>query len=99
MRADCCAHGVKGFFDNGGARPYIAWLAVAMPPSGYRCGIYARTDIDRGVHKAPANEQGIRSVSTAWGCSQAAASGCGGPHDNVGIRVEVHQRPSLPHLP
>ncbi len=27
-----------------------------VPPSGYMVGIYARTDIDRGVHKAPANE-------------------------------------------
>jgi phage tail sheath protein FI len=29
---------------------------VALPPSGFVAGIYARTDIDRGVHKAPANE-------------------------------------------
>ncbi len=27
-----------------------------MPPSGYVAGIYARTDTERGVHKAPANE-------------------------------------------
>jgi Bacteriophage tail sheath protein len=27
-----------------------------IPPSGHMLGIYARTDIDRGVHKAPANE-------------------------------------------
>jgi phage tail sheath protein FI len=29
---------------------------VPIPPSGHIVGIYARTDIDRGVHKAPANE-------------------------------------------
>ena len=29
---------------------------VNMPPSGYVAGIYARNDIERGVHKAPANE-------------------------------------------
>jgi hypothetical protein len=29
---------------------------VALPPSGAVLGIYARTDIERGVHKAPANE-------------------------------------------
>jgi phage tail sheath protein FI len=29
---------------------------IAMPPSGFICGIYARNDIQRGVHKAPANE-------------------------------------------
>lgn len=27
-----------------------------VPPSGHMVGIYARTDIERGVHKAPANE-------------------------------------------
>ncbi len=29
---------------------------VLMPPSGHVAGIYARTDSQRGVHKAPANE-------------------------------------------
>lgn len=29
---------------------------IALPPSGFVCGIYARNDITRGVHKAPANE-------------------------------------------
>ena len=29
---------------------------VALPPSGFLCGIYARSDIERGVFKAPANE-------------------------------------------
>jgi phage tail sheath protein FI len=29
---------------------------VISPPSGYVAGIYARTDAERGVHKAPANE-------------------------------------------
>jgi hypothetical protein len=27
-----------------------------IPPSGFVCGIYARNDAERGVHKAPANE-------------------------------------------
>ncbi len=27
-----------------------------LPPSGFTAGIYARSDIERGVHKAPANE-------------------------------------------
>jgi uncharacterized protein len=30
--------------------------SVAIPPSGHVAGIYARTDVERGVHKAPANE-------------------------------------------
>jgi phage tail sheath protein FI len=29
---------------------------IAVPPSGHLAGIYARVDIERGVHKAPANE-------------------------------------------
>jgi hypothetical protein len=29
---------------------------IAVPPSGAVCGVYARTDIARGVWKAPANE-------------------------------------------
>ncbi len=50
---------------------YYPWLSVAdprpagtgltVPPSAFMAGIYARTDIRRGVHKAPANET-IRSI-------------------------------------
>jgi uncharacterized protein len=29
---------------------------LTLPPSGFVAGIYARNDIERGVHKAPANE-------------------------------------------
>ena len=29
---------------------------VFLPPSGHVAGVYARTDTERGVHKAPANE-------------------------------------------
>lgn len=29
---------------------------IALPPSGAVCGVYARSDVERGVHKAPANE-------------------------------------------
>jgi phage tail sheath protein FI len=44
---------------------YFPWLRgrdaidpdqlVSIPPSGHMAGIYARTDSERGVHKAPAN--------------------------------------------
>jgi phage tail sheath protein FI len=33
-----------------------AGSTIVMPPSGHMAGIYARTDIERGVYKAPANE-------------------------------------------
>ena len=29
---------------------------LTLPPSGFICGIYARSDLERGVYKAPANE-------------------------------------------
>jgi phage tail sheath protein FI len=38
---------------------------MAMPPSGYIAGVWARNDSERGVHKAPANEpiRGINGVA------------------------------------
>lgn len=57
-------------FDTKYAAMYYPWLSIPdpypanladvhdypIPPSGHMLGVYARTDIDRGVHKAPANE-------------------------------------------
>ena len=38
------------------ANPWGNGASVAVPPSGHMAGIYARSDTERGVHKAPANE-------------------------------------------
>ncbi len=62
----------RGFFDSKYAALYHPWVIIldptqspargapparlALPPSGFVAGIYARSDIQRGVHKAPANE-------------------------------------------
>ncbi len=64
-------------FDTEYAALYYPWIRIIdptakrdpgappatldLPPSGATAGIYARSDIERGVHKAPANEvvQGI----------------------------------------
>lgn len=55
----------KESFDTNYAAIYHPWIecydattkkAEYFPPSGAVIGIYARTDIQRGVHKAPANE-------------------------------------------
>jgi hypothetical protein len=62
----------RGRFDSKYAALYHPWIVtldpleraaqgapprkLLLPPSGFVCGIYARTDIERGVHKAPANE-------------------------------------------
>lgn len=37
-------------------RDAIKGIPVLIPPGGHVAGIYARSDIERGVHKAPANE-------------------------------------------
>jgi len=51
--------------DSSRAALYFPWVRILdpltnqefdNPPSGHICGIYARTDIERGVYKAPANE-------------------------------------------
>ncbi|MDP9793198.1 phage tail sheath protein FI [Catenuloplanes nepalensis] len=66
--------GVQEFrepFDTSYAALYYPWLVapdpvtggdVELPPSGHLAGIYARVDVERGVHKAPANAivRGIR---------------------------------------
>ncbi|MCB0258572.1 MAG: phage tail sheath family protein [Calditrichaeota bacterium] len=50
--------------DTSYAAFYFPWIKVydprtnrdlLVPPSGHIAGIYAQTDVDRGVHKAPAN--------------------------------------------
>ena len=51
--------------DGGFAAVYAPWIELPAqpgtgaplpcPPSGHICGIYARTDATRGVHKPPAN--------------------------------------------
>ena len=51
-------------FDSSYAALYYPWVKVEgpdgnpmmVPPSGFVAGIYARNDVERGVHKAPANE-------------------------------------------
>ncbi|TVR60014.1 MAG: phage tail sheath protein [Gemmatimonadales bacterium] len=64
-------------FDTTRGATYYPWLVVAdefgergdllkIPPSGHVMGIYARTDTERGVWKAPANEvvRGILQFET-----------------------------------
>ena len=60
----------RDLYDSKYAAFYYPWFEIgdpfpinprapgvfAIPPSGHVVGIYARTDIARGVHKAPANE-------------------------------------------
>jgi hypothetical protein len=46
--------------DPTGARP-----TITVPPSGFVAGIYANTDVTRGVHKSPANEPVIGALRFA----------------------------------
>ncbi|WP_058557763.1 phage tail sheath subtilisin-like domain-containing protein [Thiohalocapsa sp. ML1] len=46
--------------DPTGVRPEIT-----VPPAGFIAGIYANTDVNRGVHKAPANEPIIGALRLA----------------------------------
>lgn len=77
---------LKGKIDSTKAALYYPWISVAnpvaatdptqptvidLPPSGHVCGIYARTDIQRGVWKAPANE----TVTGAIGLQRAVSFG------------------------
>jgi phage tail sheath protein FI len=66
------ARDYKGNIDSKYAALYYPWVVtpnplfnpadpkedaeLVLPPSGMICGIYARSDIERGVFKAPANE-------------------------------------------
>ena len=66
------ARTLRGQMDSRYAALYFPWVVVpnplarpgredipreiTLPPSGFVAGIYARNDIERGVHKAPANE-------------------------------------------
>lgn len=62
----------RGRFDSKYAAMYHPWIEILdpterpgqgapqrrllLPPSGFVAGVYARSDVERGVHKAPANE-------------------------------------------
>jgi uncharacterized protein len=65
-------------YDSKYAALYYPWIQVPnpvpgaknptmlMPPSGHLAGIWARSDTERGVHKAPANEviRGVLGLAT-----------------------------------
>lgn len=61
-------------FDSAYAALYFPWVKVddasngnlrEMPPSGHMAGLIARTDLQRGVHRAPANFvlQGVKALT------------------------------------
>jgi phage tail sheath protein FI len=54
------------YFPRIEVRDPFASRTVGVGPSGHMAGLYARVDVERGVHKAPANEV-IRGIDTANG--------------------------------
>lgn len=74
------AQSIEGNFscDHGQAALYYPWIKVPdmlnrrskatimIPPSGHVAGVWARTAIERGVHKAPANESVKGAVGLAY---------------------------------
>jgi hypothetical protein len=82
--------------DHGFAALYYPWLTIKdptsagpvartmlIPPSGAIAGIYARTDVERGVHKAPANTD-VRGI---LGLERILSDGQQGPLNLAGVDV------------
>jgi phage tail sheath protein FI len=78
---DLSIEGIQTFrepYDTTYAALYYPWLVtrhpvtgqdLEVPPSGHLAGIYARVDVERGVHKAPANVV-IRGIRPQDGIAQ-----------------------------
>lgn len=71
----------RSAYDTSYAALYAPWVQVYdpllkrpafLPPSGSICGVYARTDIQRGVFKAPANEivRGCTGLSVSYNAAE-----------------------------
>ncbi|WP_295886926.1 phage tail sheath subtilisin-like domain-containing protein [uncultured Thiohalocapsa sp.] len=69
-----------GNFDDSRLALYYPWVVTAdptgrrptitVPPGGFIAGVYANTDVTRGVHKAPANEVVIGALRFAQDINQ-----------------------------
>lgn len=55
--------------------PTTAGARILVPPSGHIAGIYARSDAERGVHKAPANEVVMGALGLERRISKAQQDG------------------------
>ena len=93
-------------YDSKYAAMYYPWVQVAnptpgatsttmlMPPSGHMAGVWARSDGERGVHKAPANEVlrgvlglGINLTSGEQGVLNPVGVNCIRVFPGRGVRV------------
>jgi uncharacterized protein len=78
--------------ERGFAAPYYPWILARnpltgrdelWPPSGHIAGVYARTDAQRGVHKAPANT----NIRGTLGVERLLTNEEQGPLNLLGINV------------
>ncbi len=85
---------------NGFAALYYPWLTISpvsgtdpilVPPSGHIAGIYARTDNNRGVHKAPAGSEAL--INGALGVERMMSDVDQGQLNLQGINVNRVFRP------
>lgn len=53
------------------ATPALPSVNIYVPPSGHIAGIYARSDANRGVYKAPANESVSGAIGLRWSLAKA----------------------------
>ncbi|HUS09309.1 MAG TPA: phage tail sheath subtilisin-like domain-containing protein, partial [Pyrinomonadaceae bacterium] len=78
--------------DGGYAALYYPWVVITnpvaegritIPPSGHIAGLYARTDNNRGVHKAPANDtlRGVLALERTLNDDEQ------GPLNEIGVNV------------
>jgi hypothetical protein len=90
-------------YDSKMATLYWPWIEttnpltrkpITIPPSGHMAGVWARTDTERGVHKAPANEvvRGVTGLafdisSTEQGSLNRTGINCIRSFSGRGIRV------------
>jgi len=76
----------KAGYDSKFGALYYPWIRIpspfgtdagnlAIPPSGHMAGIYARTDSQRGVHKAPANEVVMGAVGVELNVTKGEQDG------------------------
>jgi uncharacterized protein len=91
-------------FDSDFAALYYPWLVIpdlggngntkTVPPSGHIVGIYNRSDSERGVHKAPANEVVSNAIGVEFSISKGEQDvlnpigvNCIRPFPGRGLRV------------
>ena len=65
------------------AHPVIPNQTLAIPPSGHLAGLFARTDQNRGVFKAPAND----TLMNALAVTQVLSDDEQGPLNEAGVNV------------